>query len=290
MKEKKMIKKEMKGETTEEKMEKLNKIKEQVLQEEAESYYRRLKKNCEEIKVNGKFSSRGFWKLVKRLKRKKEEVPHAVVAKDGKKLITENRGIIERYREYYEELLTTTNKKTELPENQERVQKVEKKFRKIMDEGKKQEPRKTEMGMVEQIVKELKRGKARDCQDWNYEMIKDGGEEMIRSITKMADKVKTNLEIPSQWNDMLIRSVHKKGEEKDLNNERGLFKTNINSKVFEKVQDKESEVKYDQANNGGQKGRGTIDKWMILMALIDGVKRLKKPVYIFFADLVKCFD
>ena len=51
MKEKKMIKKEMKGETTEEKMEKLNKIKEQVLQEEAESYYRRLKKNCEEIKV-----------------------------------------------------------------------------------------------------------------------------------------------------------------------------------------------------------------------------------------------
>ena len=67
---------------------------------------------------------------------------------------------------------------------------------------------------------------------------------MIRSITKMADKVKTNLEIPTQWNDMLIRSIHK-GEKKDLNNERGLFKTNINSKVFEKVQDKESEVKYD---------------------------------------------
>ena len=51
------------------------------------------------------------------------------------------------------------------------------------------------MQVVQQIVKELKRGKARDCQDWNYEMIIDGGEEMIRSITKMADKVKTNMEI-----------------------------------------------------------------------------------------------
>ena len=290
MKEKKKIKKEMKDGKTEEQMEKLNMIKEQVLQEEAESYYRRLKKNCEEIKVNGKFNSGGFWKLAKRLKRKKDEVPHAVLAKDGKRLLTENMEIIERYGEYYEDLLTTTNRKTELPENQERVQKVEEKFRKIMEEGEKQEPKKTDMEMVQQIVKGLKRGKARDCQDWSYEMIVDGGEEMIRSITKMADKVKTNLEIPSQWHDMLIRSIHKKGEKKDLNNERGLFKTNINSKVFEKVQDKESEVKYDPANNGGQKGRGTIDNWIILMALVDEGKRLKKPVYIFFADLVKCFD
>ena len=56
------------------------------------------------------------------------------------------------------------------------------------------------------------------------------------------------------------------------------------------MQDRESEVEYDKAQNGGQKGRGTIDNWIVLMALIDEGKRLKKPVYIFFADLVKCFD
>ena len=159
-------------------MEKLNQIKEQVLQEEKESYYRRLTKTCEEIKVNGKFSSGGFWKLVKRMKRK-NEVPHAVLSKDGKRL-TENQEILQRYREYYEELLTTTNRKTELPENQAVVQKVEEKFRKIMEEAMKQEPKKTERETVEKIVKELKRGKARDCQNWNNEMIIDGGEEMLQ--------------------------------------------------------------------------------------------------------------
>ena len=104
----------------------------------------------------------------------------------------------------------------------------------------------------------------------------------------MADMVKTYMEIPTKWNKMLIKSIHKKGE-KD-NNERGLFLTNIISKVFEKVQEKKSEVKFDKAQNSGTKRRGTIDNWIILMALIDEGKRLKKPVYIFFADLVKCFD
>ena len=36
-----------------------------------------------------------------------------------------------------------------------------------VQEAKKHEPKKTERDMVQQIVKELKRGKARDCQDWN---------------------------------------------------------------------------------------------------------------------------
>ena len=138
LKEKKNLKKELAEQKTQEKMEKLNQIKEQVLREEAESYYRRLTKTCAEIKVNGKFNSEGFWKLVKRMKRKKDEVPHAVLAKDGKKLITENQEILKRYGEYYEELLTTTNRKTEQLENKEVVQKVEEKFRKIMEEAVKQ--------------------------------------------------------------------------------------------------------------------------------------------------------
>ena len=100
----------------------------------------------------------------------------------------------------------------------------------------------------------------------------------------MADKVKTNMEIPSKWNDMLIKSIHKKGENADLNNKRGLFKTNINSKVFEKVQDKESEVKYDESNNGGQKGRGTIDNWITLVTTVTSYRNMHT---IFNPDTIK---
>ena len=30
--------------------------------------------------------------------------------------------------------------------------------------------------------------------------------------------------------------------------------------------------------------------WLIMMAVIDEGKRLNEPVYLFFGDLVKCFD
>ena len=289
LKEKKKVKKELNKEKTEEMMEKLEEIKRKVLREEEESYYRRLTKTSTEIKVNGKFNSGGFWKLAKRMKRKKEEVPHAVMSKDGK-MITENQKILERYGEYYEDLLTTTNRKTEQPENQEVVEKVEEKFRRIKEEALKQQPKKTEVEQVQNIIKDLKRGKARDCYDWSNEMILDGGDEMTQSITKMADQVKATLEIPTQWNQMKVKSIHKKGEKPDLDNKRGLFLTNVVSKVFEEIQDSESQVRFDRFQNGGTKGRATIDSWIILMALIDEGKRLRKPVYIFFADLVKCFD
>ena len=140
------------------------------------------------------------------------------------------------------------------------------------------------------MIKELKAGKARDDRDWNNEMIMDGGEEMVESIIKMADVVKEKLEVPNQWQTMDIKSVHKKGKLADLKNKRGLFLTNIVSKVFEKIQSNESETTYDELQNGGTKNRCTVDNWMILTAVIDEGKRLQKPVYLFFADLVKCFD
>ena len=93
LKEKKKLKKELREEKTAENMEKLNELKAKVLREEEESYYRRLMKTCTEIKVNGKFNSGGFWKVVKRMKRKKDEAPHAVMAKDGK-IITDNGQIL----------------------------------------------------------------------------------------------------------------------------------------------------------------------------------------------------
>ena len=134
MKEKKELKRKLNE--TENGLEKLNELKEKVQMEEHESYYRKLKKNCEEISKDGKFNSGGFWRLKKKMNRRKETV-HAVEDSEGN-LITDHKGIIDRYGEYFEDLLTTTNKKTKLPENQEVVHEVEKKFQMMMEEAAKQ--------------------------------------------------------------------------------------------------------------------------------------------------------
>ena len=177
-----------------------------------------------------------------------------------------------------------------LPENQEVVKDVEKKFEMIMKEAEQQPALKTDEALVEKIIKGRKRGKARDSQDWNNEMMIDGGLEMVKSIEKMADKVKESYEVPQQWNSMLVKSIGKKGRKEVMENKRGLFLTNVVSKTFETIQDQESDVIYDPFQNGGTRGRGTVDNWMLVHALIDEGKRLNKPVYLFFGDLVKCFS
>ena len=273
----------------EERRERLNQLKKKMLEEEQASYYRKLQKTCKEIRVDGKFSSGGFWKMRKRMRRKKDDEIHAVEDKEGK-LITKNEDIVKRYGEYYTDLLTSTNNKTRLPENKDVVDEVEKKFKKIWEEGMKQQPKETEIELVKRTINKLKNGKARDDMDWNNEMVKGGGKEMVWSVKKMADRVKQKLQIPSPWQSMIIKSIHKQGTKADLNNKRGLFLTNIISKIFETIQDQETEVLYDILQNGGTRGRGIVDSWIILMALRDEARRLQKPLYLFFGDLVKCFD
>ena len=291
MTEKKKIKERLKRgfDNNENDMVRLHELKEQIMNEEKDTYYRRLKKNCEEIKINGKFNSAGFWKVRKRMERKKEEESYAVRNMKGE-LVTTNDGILQAYGEYYKDLLTTTNKRTTLPGNRAIVEKVEEKFNKIMEEAEKQAPSKTNRETVAEVIKSLKKNKAPDKEGWKNEMLIDGGEEIIDSIVKMTNCVLEKFEVPTPWNHMTIKSVHKKGEREDLSNKRGLFLTNIVSKVFEKIISKENPVLYDSNQNGGTKKRGTVDTWMLLRAVIDEGRRLKKPVYLFFADLVKCFD
>lgn len=101
--------------------------------------------------------------MKKRMERKIEEIPHAVRNREGK-LVTEHDEIREVYQEYFENLLKTTNKKTELKEYKETLKKVEEKFQTIRKRAMEQEPKKTERNIVEAVVKSLKRKKERDSE------------------------------------------------------------------------------------------------------------------------------
>ena len=91
--------------------------------------------------------------------RKKEAGAHAVKNKEGE-LVTDNKKILEAYKDYFEDLLTTTNRKTILEENKEIVGKVEGKFNEIIERGRIQEPINTSRDVVVAVIKDLKRKKA----------------------------------------------------------------------------------------------------------------------------------
>ena len=83
----------------------LEELKGQVIEEEKAAYHRRLEKNCEDIKRNGKFSNTGFWNVQRKMEKKKSEAAHAVRDGEGK-IVTETDKILKAYEKFYEDLLT----------------------------------------------------------------------------------------------------------------------------------------------------------------------------------------
>ena len=144
------------------------------------------------------------------------------------------------------------------------------------------------------IVSKLKTKKSGDRSGWNNEMIKWGGKEMIKSLTNIFNIVLKTQKIPREWGKMTIMVIHKKKSRLKIENKRGLFLTNVISKVLEKIlkeRNKESTRKgISQMQNGGMEGRSTIDNLMMVISVIERNMYLKKDTYVTFIDMVKCFD
>ena len=73
LKEKKILKKELRLNKNEDEIAKLKDLKRRIVDEENDSYYRRLMRTCEEITRNGRFDSSNFLKVKKRMEKKRPE-------------------------------------------------------------------------------------------------------------------------------------------------------------------------------------------------------------------------
>ena len=76
------------------------------------------------------------------------------------------------------------------------------------------------------VGKSLKNNKARDCEGFIYELFKPSkcGSDIIQSITKMFNSIKSTLNIPNFMEKMTITSIKKrKGLGSLLSSERGIF-------------------------------------------------------------------
>ena len=142
------------------------------------------------------------------------------------------------------------------------------------------------------IVNGLKNKKAKDAAKWKNEYIKNSGKEMLKSINIIMKHVDKTLTTPSEWNKLDILSIHKKGPKPKMKNKRGLFITNLISKVYERIiKDRNKErSKVSPMQTGGIKDKSTIDNVMTLLAIIERNNYLNKTTFLTFADVEKCFD
>ena len=267
-------------------------INEHIENHRREQNRRRTFNLANKIKSEKGFDGSAFWEFKKRSEGRKSEKMTAIKNEKGE--IEENpEEIIRIYEEFYKKLLTGKEMETEAGLQ---IEEIVNKYvnTAIRIAGKKPIKPFTEEE-YQQMKKELKSGKAPDLQGWRYEVIKYAGEDLERSILTMVNELATNNIVAKEWEEMIIKSISKmKGDLRSMSSKRGLFLTNIVSKVMEKLIKNRTKSSVEKGMSpfqcGGVKHRGIGDNLLIVNIVIEEFRAEKRELYILFADLEKCFD
>ena len=242
-------------------------LKEEIINEEKASFASKINRTVEELKKEGGAVDQGaFWKLKNKMEVKKKEQKTAI--KDGSgKILEDEDSIKQRYQEFYTDLLQTPVSET--LEGKQREIEINETFESILKIANYQDKRTIDIQNIIDAVKQLKRRKAGDRDGGQNEMILEGGTEMNYSILHMFNQILEGQNIPNQWKKMTIKSIHKKGSKLLMENRRGLFLTNILSKLFERVLENvtREEIQMSQYQSGGQRKRGTCDNQIMMNAV-----------------------
>jgi sorting nexin-29 len=75
---------------------------------------------------------------------------------------------------------------------------------------------------VEIAIAKLKKYKSPGNDQIPAELIQAGGEILLSAIHKLINSVWNQEELPDQWKESIIVTIHKKGEKTDCNNYRGI--------------------------------------------------------------------
>ena len=148
---------------------------------------------------------------------------------------------------------------------------------------------------VDAAIKSLKRGKA-PGPDYamTAEILKDGGDTIVRELSNICKLVYKNCHAPSQWTSSVIVPLPKKGNRQLMSNYRGISLMSIAAKVYNRVLLNRIRAPIDALlrNNqaGFRTGRSCIQQIHILRRIMDGAYSNDIPLFITFIDFKKAFD
>ena len=84
------------------------------------------------------------------------------------------------------------------------------------------------------MIRRIKNKKAVDRLSWKAGWIKEGGEEMVKSLCILFNRIRTENQIPIQWQLTTVKSIYKGGVKENIQeNQREIFLVNIVSKIYE---------------------------------------------------------
>ena len=239
--------------------------------------------------INGKFSSNDFWKAKRCIYSNCDEICTSVYNTEGAEVYGDN-FIRDAYRSEFSKRLEHRKMAKSLKEYEERTNYL---AQLCVEEAAKSPSKKITLEELGKAVNQLKQG-APGSDEIPPDFYKYCDEGFMLFILDVLNELKCHVYCPSQWERTLIKTIYKnKGSKKDLKNYRGVFLTQVISKIYERIlisRAKDIMEKVSLLQAGSRSERGPNDNLFLMNSCVDHAKYLNIPVYITVYDFEQCFD
>jgi hypothetical protein len=252
------------------------KVKNMVREEKEASWI----KFGEKMETNSKDNQKLFYKILKNTRNGKPRQSTTIKNKVGE-IITEDEAIMERWKEYFQDLLcireerNNRNEENNTPEENEEMEPIT-------------------LKETTEVIKALKNGKTPGHDKITAEMMKNMGQEGIELFAKVCQKAWEEGLIPIDWQVGIIVPIHKNGDIRDCNNYRGITLLSTALKTYERILENKlkryTETTLDEAQSGFRRGRSVHDHIFTIKQLIQKALTSKSKGYFAFIDMEKAFD
>lgn len=225
-----------------------------------------------------------FYKVLKTLRTNKQTTQEIYIKNKNQEILTNGKDIMERWREYFKELLGHQRQNNEENTNETEI------------ENQRGEEQTEEIKMEElmNVIKKLKNGKTPGNDKITTEMIKNLGETGREILLQIINKAWKNEKIPEEWGIALIKPIHKKGDKQTCENYRGITLLNTIVKIYEQIINNRLKIILEpqlaEPQSGFRPGRNTQDHIFTIKQIIEKKQPQNKNIFLAFIDLQKAFD
>ncbi|TWW80607.1 R2 Retrovirus-related Pol polyprotein from type I retrotransposable element [Takifugu flavidus] len=207
-------------------------------------------------------ASKRFWTTIRHLRKGKQCTVNTVYSGDGV-LLTSTRDVVDRWKEYFEDLLNPTN----TPSSEE------------VGPG--------DLGIGSHIS-------GAEVAEIHPEFLKALDVVGLSWLTRLCNIAWTSGTVPLDWQTGVVVPLFKKGDRRVCSNYRGITLLSLPGKVYSGVLERrvhrivEPQIQEEQC--GFRPGRGTVDQLYTLSRVLKGAWEFAQPVHMCFVDLEKAFD
>lgn len=211
---------------------------------------------------------------------RKGYAPKTNLIRIGDEIIGTTEGILNKWKEHFQQLLNTEASKEETGRSIIEVEEMELEPPDRLD--------------VSLAIKAQKRGKAPGIDNIPAELIKSGGTALENIIYTLVKQIWQKEQIPEEWKIGLICPIYKKGDRLNCQNYRGITLLCTVYKIFTYLLRKRLEEDYNKIigeyQSGFRAGRSTIDQIYTVKGIAEKFWEFDLNLYHLFIDFRTAYD